>query len=61
MTRNRAPINGGYVRKTVSLPAELVDRIEVHLADTPGLTLSAFISVAGEEKITKIERRRQKD
>jgi len=60
MTRNRAPINGGYVRKTVSLPAELVERIEVHLSDSPGLTLSAFISVAGEEKITKIERRRQK-
>lgn len=60
MTRNRAPIDGGYVRKTVSLPAELVERIENHLSDTPGLTLSAFISEAGEAKISKIEKRRQR-
>lgn len=60
MTRNRAPIDGGYVRKTVSLPAELVKRIDDHLDKTPGLTLSAFISNAGDDRITKIEKRKAK-
>jgi hypothetical protein len=60
MSRNRAPINGGYVRKTVSLPAELVKRIDGHLETIPGLTLSAFISDAGAERITRIEKRKAK-
>jgi len=58
VSRSRAPSDGGYSRKTVSLPTDLVKRIEIHLANTPGLTLSAFISIAGEDKIQRIERRK---
>jgi hypothetical protein len=60
MTRNRAPIDGGYARKTISLPTELVTRIEAHLKETPGLTMSAFMSFAGEDRIVRIEKRKTK-
>jgi hypothetical protein len=43
--RYRARVEGGgYYRKTLSLPAELVRRIDAHLRTRPGLTMSAFIS-----------------
>lgn len=60
MSRNRAPVNGGYVRKTISMPAELFKRIETYLGKTPGLTLSAFMSDAGDEKIKKLPKRRSR-
>lgn len=60
MGRNRASIDGGYIRKTMSLPTELVQRIEEHLAETPGLTMSSFMSIAGEDKIGRIEKRKIK-
>jgi hypothetical protein len=45
LKRYRARVEGGgYCRKTLSLPAELVRRIEAHLAANPGLTMSAFVS-----------------
>lgn len=60
MTRNRAPIEGGYVRTTISLPAELAQRIKAHLAETPGLTMSSFMSTAGDDRIARIEKRKIK-
>ena len=58
MSRNRASIDGGYARKTVSLPAELAKRIEEHLAATPGLTMSSFISIAAEDRMGRLEMRK---
>ena len=56
MTRTRAPIDGGYARKTVSLPQALVNRIEKHLRKKPGMTLSVFMTTAAEHKINALER-----
>jgi len=53
--RNRASIPGGYVRKTVSLPAKLVERIENNLE--PGETFSSFMTDAADAHVTKIERK----
>jgi hypothetical protein len=53
MTRSRAKIAGGYARKTVSLPTELVVDIDKYLAKNPGLTMSAFMTSAGEELLKK--------
>jgi len=45
MSRRRVFTGGGKcARKTISLPAELVDRVGVHLAANGGLTFSAFVS-----------------
>lgn len=55
MSRNRAPIDGGYTRKTVSLPSSLVKRIEDQLK--PGETISAFLTVAGEDLLQKTKKR----
>ena len=60
MSRNRAPVDGGYVRRTVSLPKELDDRIRAYLNETPGLTLSAFLSAAGDERVARFEKRKMK-
>ena len=49
MSRVRAPIKGGYTRKTLSLPADLVDEIESKLEETPGLTMSAFMTEAANK------------
>lgn len=51
--RSRDQISGGYARKTVSLPAEQVDRIEVYLKRVPGLTISSFLTVAADVELTK--------
>ena len=51
MSRSRASIDGGYTRKTVSLPTDLVGRIEAFLDDNPGLTISAFLTEAAEKKL----------
>jgi hypothetical protein len=51
MGRVRAQITGGYTRKTLSLPTDLVDRIEAKLEETPGLTISAFMTEAAENKL----------
>jgi len=48
MTRARASVTGGYTRKTVSLPAALVVKIDGYLKKTPGLTMSAFLTAAAE-------------
>lgn len=42
MSRSRGKIVGGYVRKTVSLPATLVEKINRNLK--PGGTISAFLT-----------------
>jgi len=52
MSRVRAQIEGGYTRKTLSLPTDLVDRIENKLKESPGLTISAFMTDAAEIKLT---------
>lgn len=48
MSRNRGSIPGGYTRKTVSLPSELVKRIDEHVATVPGLTISVVLTDAAE-------------
>lgn len=56
MTRLRGRIRGGYTRKTLSLPAALVKRIEKHLARSePEVTMSAFITKAAEQKLRQLE------
>jgi hypothetical protein len=55
--RNRGQMPGGYTRKTLSLPTNLVERIDEHLEVTPGSTISAFLTVAGEDLLKKIQRR----
>lgn len=53
MTRARASVNGGYTRKTVSLPSSLVKQIDAFLAKHPGVSFSAFMSDAGEALLKK--------
>lgn len=60
MTRLRAPIEGGYVRKTVSLPARLVRQIDVLLNAEPGLSMSAFITRAAEVFVAQESRKRKR-
>ena len=48
MSRSRAPIEGGYTRKTLSLPTDLVDEIEEKLKEAPGLTMSSFMTEAAK-------------
>jgi hypothetical protein len=55
--RSRGSIPGGYVRKTISLPAELAQRIEDQLQTTPGVTLSTFMTTAADAHLTKIGRK----
>ena len=50
--RPRAPVEGGYARKTISLPQDLVDKIEERLSESPGLTLSTFMTEAAELRLT---------
>jgi hypothetical protein len=59
MTRNRAPVDGGYVRKTLSLPASLVDRIEAVRAEEPGLTMSSLMTKAAEIYISRQEKKKK--
>jgi len=42
--RHRAPVEGGYRRKTVCIPEELARRIDEHLKNKRGLTWSAYVS-----------------
>ena len=49
MTRTRAPIDGGYARKTVSLPQALVNRIEKHLRKKLKRGESVTITVNSED------------
>ena len=51
MSRNRAPVDGGYIPKTVSLPSSLVSQIDKHLSKNPGMTMSHFVTVAVEAKL----------
>lgn len=60
MTRNRSPIDGGYIRKTVSLPASLVDRIEAVREENPGLTMSSLMTTAAELYISRQEKKKRK-
>lgn len=56
MKRTRASIEGGYARKTLSLPATLVEQIETILK--PGETLSLFITNAAERELERETKRR---
>jgi hypothetical protein len=53
-------VGGGYVRKTLSLPSDLVAEIDHHLVDSPGLTMSSFMTTAGEDLLKKIKKRKGK-
>lgn len=59
MTRSRAPVSGGYVRKTVSLPAALVERIEAIREDEPELTMSALMTRAAELYVSRQEKKKR--
>jgi hypothetical protein len=59
MSRLRGPIKGGYVRKTVSLPASLVQRIEHALEGNPGMTISAFLSISAEAMVDQNSNKRK--
>ena len=54
MSRSRAQIDGGYVRKTVSLPAGVATEIANHLLTRPGVTMSLFVTEACESMLKKI-------
>lgn len=60
MSRSRASIEGGYSRKTISLPSELVERIEEYLQESPGLTMSAFMTEAAEKRLDPNKGRKAK-
>jgi DNA-binding response OmpR family regulator len=60
MSRKRGAAVGGYVRKTLSLPAELVARLEAYLEQTQGATISAVMSVAGGEFLDRQAKRKGK-
>lgn len=56
--RSRGKQPGGYIRKTLSLPTTLVEQIDSYLESMPGMTISAFLTVAGETQLAKVLRRR---
>jgi hypothetical protein len=56
LKRYRARIEGGYRRKTLSLPTELVRWIEAQLSTKPGLTISAFVS----DELERVRRRNRR-
>lgn len=49
--RLRGEAAGGYVRKTVSIPAGTMDQISLFLAKNPGMTLSSFLTDAAESAV----------
>lgn len=55
MSRSRAPVDGGYVRKTVSLPSGQFGKVEAYLKKSPGLTLSAFVTDAIDRELERID------
>lgn len=57
--RKRGPINGGYVRKTVSLPSSLNDRIDAYLDDHEGITISGLATVALTYHLSQTEPRKK--
>lgn len=48
MSRPRASVNGGYDRKTISLPPALSARISKYLEEHQELTMSSFMTQAAE-------------
>ena len=60
MTRPRASLDGGYTRKTISIPNELLDRIEQLRQDNPEETFSSFMCAAARKVVELKERRREK-
>lgn len=60
MSRPRAPIPEGYARKTISLPQSLANRLQSYLDDSPGLTMSAFITELIEKKFSTKKGRKAK-
>ena len=60
MTRSRAPLEGGYIRKTITIPAELLDRIESVREENPEETFSAFMCAAARKVVEREEKRREK-
>lgn len=57
MKRVRGRIAGGYVRKTLSLPASIVNDLQALIDKQPGTTMSVLMTVAADEYITKQKRR----
>lgn len=53
MGRPRASGPHGYVKKTISLPAEVFVKIGRHLEKNPRMTLSSFVTTACESYLEK--------
>ena len=52
MSRARASVDGGYTRRTVTLPTDLDDKISEHLEKNPGMTRSHFVTKAAEQALS---------
>lgn len=59
MSRSRASVDGGYARKTISLPSDLNDRIASFLAENPGMTMSSFMTRTVEEFFDKGKKKKK--
>ena len=49
MNRYRAPIKGGYVRTTITIPTDVDKSMRVYLKKKAGKTISAFITESIEK------------
>ncbi|KKL77129.1 hypothetical protein LCGC14_2037950 [marine sediment metagenome] len=49
--RKRAPVKNGYKKTTITIPSSTHRRFEKHLKSNPGLSMSAFLTDAGEAAI----------
>ena len=58
MGRSRGSVTGGYVRKTVSLPGSLYERVEEYFQQHEGATLSAISTTALEDFLAKSTKRK---
>jgi hypothetical protein len=46
--RKRAPVKNGYKKTTITIPSKTYRAFEKHLRQNPGLSMSAFLTDAGE-------------
>lgn len=46
--RKRAPVRNGYKKTTITVPSTTFKAFERHLKQNPGLSMSAFLTEAGE-------------
>ena len=49
--RRRAPVKSGYRKTTITIPASTHKKFQAFLKKNPGLSMSAFLTTAGEAQI----------